>query len=34
MTNLIANVEDARALAKRRIPKIFFDYIDGAAFGE
>ncbi len=31
---LLANVEDARKLAKRRVPKIFFDYIDGAAFSE
>ena len=30
----IINVEDARRLAKRRIPKIFFDYIDGGAFAE
>jgi isopentenyl diphosphate isomerase/L-lactate dehydrogenase-like FMN-dependent dehydrogenase len=31
---MIANVDDARALARRRLPKIFFDYIDGAAFSE
>ena len=30
----IVNVEDARIRAKRRIPKIFFDYIDGGAFAE
>lgn len=30
----IANVEDARALARRRLPKVFFEYIDGAAFSE
>ncbi len=30
----IINVEDARMLARRRIPKIFFDYIDGGAFSE
>ncbi|MCB8878049.1 alpha-hydroxy acid oxidase [Acidisoma silvae] len=29
-----ANWEDARDLAKRRLPKIFFDFIDGAAFSE
>lgn len=28
------NVEDARQAAKRRLPKIFFDYIDGGAFAE
>jgi isopentenyl diphosphate isomerase/L-lactate dehydrogenase-like FMN-dependent dehydrogenase len=31
---VIANVDDARALARRRLPKVFFDYIDGAAFSE
>jgi isopentenyl diphosphate isomerase/L-lactate dehydrogenase-like FMN-dependent dehydrogenase len=30
----LVNVEDARLLAKRRLPKIFFDYIDGGSFGE
>ena len=30
----IINVEDARALAKRRMPRIFFDYLDGGAFSE
>ena len=30
----LVNVEDARALARRRLPKVFFEYIDGAAFGE
>ncbi|MHA6690734.1 alpha-hydroxy acid oxidase [Devosia sp. A449] len=29
-----ANWEDAREGAKRRLPKIFFDFIDGAAFSE
>lgn len=28
------NVSDLRSLAKSRLPKIFFDYIDGAAFSE
>jgi len=28
------NVEDARRLARRRLPRIFFDYLDGGAFGE
>lgn len=28
------NVEDFRRLARRRLPKIFFDYIDGGAFSE
>ena len=30
----IVNVEDARLLARKRLPKVFFEYIDGAAFGE
>ncbi len=29
---IIANWEDARDLARRRLPKVFFDFIDGAAF--
>lgn len=29
-----ANWEDAREGARRRLPKIFFDFIDGAAFSE
>lgn len=28
------NIFDLRAAAKKRLPKIFFDYIDGAAFSE
>ena len=31
---VIANVDDARALARRRLPKVLFEYIDGAAFSE
>src|SRR6266850_1253910 len=31
---IIANIEDARESARRRLPKIFFDYIDGAALSE
>ncbi len=31
---MIVNVEDARAAAKARLPRIFFDYIDGGSFGE
>ncbi|GLK83327.1 alpha-hydroxy acid oxidase [Ancylobacter defluvii] len=30
----IVNVEDARAAARRRLPKIFFDYVDGGSFNE
>ncbi|MCL4140007.1 UNVERIFIED_CONTAM: hypothetical protein GTU68_013432, partial [Idotea baltica] len=30
----VVNIEDLRAFAKRRLPKIFFDYIDGGAFSE
>src|SRR5215469_13883330 len=29
-----ANIEDLRALARRRVPRIVFDYIDGGAEGE
>ncbi|MFC6486459.1 alpha-hydroxy acid oxidase [Nitratireductor sp. GCM10026969] len=28
------NIDDMRKAARRRLPKIFFDYIDGGAFGE
>ncbi len=31
---VIANWEDMRRAAKARLPKIFFEYIDGAAFSE
>ncbi len=31
---MLASWEDARREAERRLPKVFFDYIDGAAFGE
>lgn len=31
---VIANVEDARLLTRRKLPKVFFEYIDGAAFSE
>jgi L-lactate dehydrogenase (cytochrome) len=34
MSNNIFSVADARAAAKRRMPKIFFDYVDGAAGSE
>ena len=30
----LINVEDARQAARRRLPRIFFDYIDGGSFGE
>jgi isopentenyl diphosphate isomerase/L-lactate dehydrogenase-like FMN-dependent dehydrogenase len=30
----LVNVEDARSLARRRLPRIFFDYIDGGSFDE
>ncbi len=30
----LINVEDYRRLARRRLPKIFFDYIDGGSFDE
>lgn len=32
--NQVVNIDDLRVLAKRRLPKIFFDYIDGGAFSE
>ena len=31
---MIVNVEDFRDAARRKLPKIFFDYIDGGSFGE
>jgi len=31
---MIINVEDARRAARRRLPRIFFDYVDGGAFAE
>jgi len=31
---MIVNTEDFRLAAKRRLPKILFDYIDGGSFGE
>lgn len=31
---MIANVEDARRIARRRLPKFVFDYLDSGAFGE
>ncbi|MDQ0511387.1 alpha-hydroxy acid oxidase [Ancylobacter amanitiformis] len=31
---MIVNVEDARQAARRRLPRIFFDYVDGGAFAE
>ncbi len=34
MTARFANVEDARRIARRRLPKIFFDYIDGGSSAE
>jgi len=34
MSNNIFSVADARMAAKRRMPKIFFDYVDGAAGSE
>ncbi|OAF06590.1 alpha-hydroxy acid oxidase [Bradyrhizobium neotropicale] len=30
----VANLDDVRAMAARRLPKVFFEYIDGAAFSE
>ncbi len=34
MSSRFVNVEDARHAARRRLPRIFFDYIDGGSFGE
>ena len=31
---IAANVEDYRLLAKRRLPKFLFEYIDGGSFSE
>jgi L-lactate dehydrogenase (cytochrome) len=30
----VVNIEDLRRLAKRRLPRVVFDYIDGGADGE
>src|SRR5690349_17134975 len=30
----VATIEDLRAMARRRLPKVIFDYIDGGAEGE
>src|SRR5438093_465289 len=30
----VLNIEDLRRLAKRRLPRVVFDYIDGGAEGE
>ena len=34
MTPSLTNVEDARRVARRKLPKILFDYIDGGSFSE
>ncbi|MDQ2077215.1 FMN-dependent L-lactate dehydrogenase LldD [Marinimicrobium sp. ABcell2] len=31
---ILANIEDYRRLAQRRLPRFLFEYIDGGAFGE
>lgn len=31
---IYSNIEDMRQHAKKRLPRMFFDYIDGGAFGE
>ena len=31
---VIVNIENLRIIAQKRLPKIFFDYIDGGAFSE
>jgi L-lactate dehydrogenase (cytochrome) len=31
---LAANIEDYRRRARRRLPRMFFDYLDGGSFGE
>jgi isopentenyl diphosphate isomerase/L-lactate dehydrogenase-like FMN-dependent dehydrogenase len=30
----VVNVEDLRLLARRRLPRVVFDYLDGGADGE
>src|SRR5947207_4377365 len=30
----VVNIEDLRCLARRRLPRVVFDYIDGGAEGE
>ena len=34
MTPCITNVEDLRALAQRRVPRMFYDYVDGGSWTE
>lgn len=34
MAKTIANIDDLRILAKKRVPKMFFDYIDRGSFSE
>lgn len=34
MSTMLINVEDARRAARRRLPRIFFDYVDGGSFAE
>ena len=34
MASNIANVEDLRRLAQRRVPRVFFEYVDSGAFEE
>lgn len=31
---IAANIEDLRGAARRKLPRMFFDYLDGGAFGE
>jgi L-lactate dehydrogenase (cytochrome) len=34
LSQRVANIEDLRRLAKRRLPRVVFDYLDGGAEGE
>src|SRR5208283_3456137 len=34
MTTPITNIEDLRVLARRRVPKALFEYVDGGSYDE
>ena len=34
MPNTITNIEDLRVLCKKRVPKMFYDYVDSGSWSE
>src|SRR5215475_4798510 len=34
LASRVVNIEDLRAMARRRLPRVVFDYLDGGADGE